>query len=211
MSEEQHATTVVLALGSLIRSDDAVGLFALRRLQEDSRVSADVSLVEGGTKGMELVPYVSEASHLLVLDAVEVGVPPGTILRLAGEDLKSLPGGGSVHELALADILAALRILDCEPKETVLLGVQPAGTDLGTSLSPAVEAALPALVDAAIVELERWESRPTLRPAVPKSTVEKGQAVPDVSRSRPGPPAAIPRPGLHSDSWLLTPVFRLLF
>lgn len=178
MSGEQHPTIVVLALGNLIRSDDAVGLFALRRLQEDSRVPADMSLVEGGTKGLELVPYVSEACRLLVLDAVEVGAPAGTILRLAGEDIRSLPGGGSVHELALADILSALRIMGCEPKEVVLLGVQPATTELGTSLSPPVEAALPALVDAAIVELERWASPPAFTPYVSNSTVEKGHAVP---------------------------------
>jgi hydrogenase maturation protease len=177
MGEEKHPAIVVLALGSLIRSDDAVGLFALRRLQEDSRVPADVSLVEGGTKGMELVPYVSEASGLLVLDAVDVGAREGTVLRLAGEDIRSLPGGGSVHELALADILGALRILGREPKEVVLLGVQPAKTELGTSLSPPVEAALSALVDAAVVELKRWESRPTLGPGVLKSMVEKEDAV----------------------------------
>jgi len=168
---------VVLALGNLIRSDDAVGLFALQRLQNDSRVPADVSLVEGGTKGLDLVPYVSEASRLLVLDAVDVGAPAGTILRLAGEDIQSLPGGGSVHELALADILAALRILGCEPPEIVLLGVQPARTELGTSLSPPVETALPALVDAAVVELERWASRPAFPPSVSNSVVEKGRAV----------------------------------
>jgi len=177
-SEERHSAIVVLALGNLIRSDDAVGLFALRRLQEDSRVPAEVSLVEGGTKGLELVPYVSEASRLLVLDAVEVGARAGTILRLAGEDIRSLPGGGSAHELALADILAALRILGCEPKEIVLLGVQPAGTELGTSLSPPVEAALPALVDAAVVELKRWASVPTLCPVVSESTLEKGRRFP---------------------------------
>ncbi|HMD96695.1 MAG TPA: HyaD/HybD family hydrogenase maturation endopeptidase [Terriglobia bacterium] len=194
MREEQHPTTVVLALGNLIRSDDAVGIFALQRLQEDPRVPADVSLLEGGTKGMELVPYVSEASRLLVLDAVEVGAPAGTILRLAGEDIRSLPGGGSVHELALADILGALRILGCEPKEVVLLGVQPARTELGTSLSPPVEAALPALVDAAVVELKRWESCPTLRPAACKPP----SPPPEIASPYSGSPATVDGPAISA-------------
>jgi Ni,Fe-hydrogenase maturation factor len=77
-------------------------------------------------------------------------------LRMQREDLRSLPGSGSVHELALADILNALRVLDQEPQETVLLGVQPATTELGISLSPCVEAAMPALVEAGIAELARW-------------------------------------------------------
>jgi hydrogenase maturation protease len=112
--------------------------------------------VEGGTKGLELVSYVSGASRLLILDAVEVSAPAGTILRLDGQALASLPGSGSVHELAVADILVALRMLGCEPQETVLLGVQPEKTELGTSLSPRIEAAVPALVEAALGELSRW-------------------------------------------------------
>jgi hydrogenase maturation protease len=82
---------VVLALGNLIRSDDAIGLFALRHLEEDPRLPLLVSLVEGGTKGLELVPYICDASCLLVLDAVDVGATPGTVFRIAGEDLRSIP------------------------------------------------------------------------------------------------------------------------
>jgi hydrogenase maturation protease len=115
MREERQLTTVVLALGNLIRSDDAVGLLVLRRLEEDSRLPSHVRLVEGGTKGLELVPYVFQASRLLVLDAVEVGAPAGTIVSMTGEELRWLSGGSSAHELALADILAALRLLVNEP------------------------------------------------------------------------------------------------
>jgi hydrogenase maturation protease len=156
MDKPSQMKTVVLGLGNLIQSDDGVGLFALRRLEQDPRVPPDVSLVEGGTKGLELVPYVCEASHLLVLDSLEAGAPAGTVLRVEGEDLRSLPGRGSAHQLALADLLVALRMLGKEPQQTVLLGVQPANTDLGVQLTPSVEAAVPMLVEAAVAELSRW-------------------------------------------------------
>jgi hydrogenase maturation protease len=156
MNRPDNEKTVVLALGNRIRSDDAIGLFALEYLQRDTRIDLSVTMVEGGTKGLELVPYVSGASRLLVLDAVEGGAPPGSVLRMQREDLRSLPGSGSVHELALADILNALRVLNQEPQETVLLGVQPETTDLGVSLSPSVEASIPSLVDAAIEVLTHW-------------------------------------------------------
>jgi hydrogenase maturation protease len=156
MDKSNQTKTIVLGLGNLINSDDGVGLFALRRLQQDSRVSSHVGLVEGGTKGLELVPYVCEASHLLVLDALEAGARAGTVLRLEGEDLRSLPGSGSAHQLALADLLVALRMIEMEPPQTVLLGVQPANTALGVGLSPSVEAAVPMLVEAAVAELSRW-------------------------------------------------------
>jgi hydrogenase maturation protease len=147
---------VVLGLGNLIRSDDAVGLFALRHLEEDPRLPLHVSLVEGGTKGLELVPYICDASCLLVLDAVDVGAAPGTVLRIAGEDLRSLPGSGNVHGLALADILNALRMMGHQPPKIVLLGIQPLITELGTVLSTPLREALPALVEAAVTELCQW-------------------------------------------------------
>lgn len=147
---------VVLALGNLIRSDDAIGLFALRHLEEDPRLPLHVNLVEGGTKGLELVPYICDASCLLVLDAVDAGAIPGTVLRIAGEDLRAIPGNGNAHELALADILNALRMMGNEPPEVVLLGVQPLITELGTVLSAPLQQALPNLVEAAVTELCRW-------------------------------------------------------
>lgn len=159
MTQRKETGTVLLALGNPIRSDDGVGLAALRRLEEDPRVAGYVRLVEGGTKGLELVSYVCGASHLLVLDAVDVDAQAGTVVCLQGEELRSLPGNGNVHELALADILNALRMLGQEPQDVVLLGIKPATTELGTSLSKCVESAVPVLVDAAIAQLSWWESR----------------------------------------------------
>jgi hydrogenase maturation protease len=156
MNLQGQPRTLVLALGNPIRSDDGAGIAALRCLEEDPRVSGAVDLVEGGTKGLELVSYISGMSRLLVLDAVDVGAVAGTIVCIPGTELCSLPGNGNVHDLALADILNALRLLGQEPQETVLLGIQPGTTELGTSLSKSVESSLPLLVEAAIEQLSLW-------------------------------------------------------
>lgn len=156
MNQQIEPRTLVLGLGNPIRSDDGVGIAALRCLEEDPRVPGAVDLVEGGTKGLELVSYISGMSRLLVLDAVEVGAVAGTIVCLRSKELCSLPGNGNVHDLALADILNALRLLGQEPQETVLLGIQPETTELGTALSKSVESALPLLLEAAIAQLSLW-------------------------------------------------------
>ena len=146
-------TCVVLGLGNTLHSDDGVGPQALEKLRSDPRVPADVSLIEGGTLGLELLTYIWDCSYLLVLDAVDVGQPPGTLVRMSSQELQTLPGKGSVHQLGLADLLVALRILANRTPEVVLLGVQPASIEWGTELSPAVGAALDSLVDAAVTEL----------------------------------------------------------
>lgn len=148
-----HTNAVVLGLGNILHSDDGVGPRALERLRTDSRVPEGVKLIEGGTLGLELLPHIWDAAYLLVLDAVDVGQVPGTILRVAGEELHSLPAKGSIHQLGLADLLVALRVLARRPPEVVLLGTQPATTDWGTELSPAVDMSLDSLVESALAEL----------------------------------------------------------
>lgn len=164
MNQQTQPRTLVLALGNPIRSDDGVALAALRCLEEDPRVPDSVDLMEGGTKGLELVSYISGISRLLVLDAVEVGAVAGTVVCLRSTELCSLPGKGNVHDLALADILNALRLLGQEPQETVLLGVQPATTELGTSMSQSVAASVPLLVEAAVAQLSVWIPRQAVQP-----------------------------------------------
>jgi hydrogenase maturation protease len=151
---------VVVGIGNLIHADDGLGVHALERLQRDPRVPAGVTFIDGGTLGIELLAYISDATHLLLLDAVDVGEPPGTLIRMANEELHGLPCAASVHQVGLADLLATLPLVSTMPAETVLLGVQPAGTDWGATLSPAVEAALVPLVDAALDQLARWAKSP---------------------------------------------------
>lgn len=147
------AKRVVLGLGNVLHSDDGVGPRAVERLKSDARIPEEVALIEGGTLGLELLTYIWDCSYLLVLDAVDVGQPAGTMVRMSAKELDDLPGRGSVHQLGVADLLVALRMLASRPPEVVLLGVQPATTDWGTELSRAVEMALGSLVDAAVAEL----------------------------------------------------------
>jgi len=145
--------TVVLGLGNVLHADDGAGAQVIKRLREDARVPEKVSLIEGGTLGLELLPYVWDCTHLIVVDAVDVGRAPGTVVRMSREELDSLPGNSSVHQLGVSDLLVALRMLARRQPEVVLLGVQPASTDWSTDLSPAVAAAIDLLVDAALQEL----------------------------------------------------------
>ena len=148
-------SVVVMALGNVLHSDDAVGARALEGLRTDSRVPTEVRFIDGGTLGLELLAHIWDASHVLVLDAIDVGRKPGTIVRLADEALHSLTGHASVHQLGLADMLAALRALARNPPEVVVLGVQPATTEWGTDLSAPVQAALTPFIEAAVFELSK--------------------------------------------------------
>jgi hydrogenase maturation protease len=157
--EPSAAKTVVLGLGNVLHADDGAGAKAISRLREDVRVPKDVSLIEGGTLGLELLPYVWDCSRLIVIDAVDVGEAPGTVIRMSGEELNSLPGNSSVHQLGVPDLLVSLRVLAQRQPDVVLLGVQSANTDWSTELSPLVAAAIDSLVEAALQELPSKDSQ----------------------------------------------------
>jgi len=70
MDDRFCTDTVVVGIGNTILSDDGVGVHAARRLQDDARLPAGVTVLDGGTLGLELAPFVSDASRLLFLDAV---------------------------------------------------------------------------------------------------------------------------------------------
>jgi hydrogenase maturation protease len=144
----------------LIRTDDGLGIHALNRLQREPRVPPEVTLIDGGTYGIELLAYICDSTHLLLLDAIDIGEPPGTIIRMANEELRGLPGAASVHQVGLADLLATLPLVSTTTRETVLLGIVPANTDWGASLSPEVETAIEGLVDEVIEQLQTWVKAP---------------------------------------------------
>jgi hydrogenase maturation protease len=154
-----HRTTV-LGLGNLVHSDDGIGVHAIHALQADERVPHFASLIDGGTQGLALLPHISGVERLLVIDAVDVGEPAGTLLRFEGQSLQGLPGKASVHQLGFADLMVALQLLGDSPGEVVVLGVQPQSTAWSAELTPVVRSSLAGLVDCAIAQLKCWEGHP---------------------------------------------------
>jgi len=152
----EDSRVCVLGLGNLMRTDDAVGMLALRILAEDIRLPPGIEVVEGGTLGLDLLHHVYGLSHLLVLDAVDTGAAPGKLTRFLGQELARLPTSKSVHLLGLSDLMNVLLLMNAPPLETVLIGIQPESTDWGTALTPAVKAAQPSLVEAALSQLATW-------------------------------------------------------
>lgn len=149
-------TIVVLGVGNLLLQDEGVGARAVDELARLYSFPAEVRLIEGGTAGLSLLADITHADRLLVLDAVQTGRQPGTVVRLDGRSIPAaIFGKVSAHQIGLGDILAAAR-LHGGPSETVVLGVEPERTGLGVELSPSVRRALPKVVDAAIGQLERW-------------------------------------------------------
>jgi hydrogenase maturation protease len=155
---------LVLGIGNLVMTDDGVGVRVVQRLQNDYRFPPEVTVLDGGTLGLDLLPRLEGVDRLLVVDAVETGEAPGTIVRLSGADIPIvLKTKLSPHQMGLQDLLLVAELIDCLPREMVLLGIQPEQITMGMELSPALVAQFDILVGRVLLELERWGAGSTER------------------------------------------------
>ena len=184
----------VLGLGNLLCGDDGVGVAAVHQLLEHWQVPEDeAAILDGGTLGMALLAHLEDAREVILLDAVHADAPAGSFVRLEGDEVEpAVRQRLSVHQVGVADLLDALRLLGEWPERLVLLGVVPLDLDLHVGLSPEVAAALPRLEREAVDELRRAGVHPTPRLEAVPSHDDQSRKVPSSStnasdRVRPVP------------------------
>lgn len=150
--------TLVLGLGNILLQDEGVGVRAVQLLAAQEKLPKEVQTLDGGTRGMDLLPYLTGVDNLLILDAVQANQPPGSLVRLEGEAIHgALKIKTSMHQVGLQELLAVSKFRGTLPKRIVLWGIQPAVLDWGMELSPPVRAQLDRLVHNALAEIEAWE------------------------------------------------------
>ena len=150
---------VVLGLGNVLLGDDALGVHAVRRLNE--RLShPHLECVDGGTLGLSLLPLMEDATHLLILDAIGIDAPPGTIVELPPRHLHAFPASKfSVHDVALPDLLSLLLFRKAEQAPQVwVMGAVPERLDANEDLSQPVRNALGEVVTRAEHIVQDWLS-----------------------------------------------------
>ncbi len=145
---------LVLGVGNILLSDEGIGVRVVERFPERWAVPETVELVDGGTCGMGLLDIIAERDHVVVVDAVRLNQKPGTMVRYAGAEVPAFFRNRiSPHQLGLSDVLAALKLLEREPKGLTLLGVVPLDLQPSLDLSPLIAERREELVDRLAEEL----------------------------------------------------------
>jgi len=148
---------LVLGLGNSIMTDDGFGVRAVELLSSRFRFQGEVRLLDGGPLGLDLLPHLEGIEQLLIIDALQMQAAPGTVFRLAGEEVpRAFASKLSVHQMGVQDLLAVSELMGHLPKELVVWGVQPENIEMGTELTPTVAAALEPVAAGVVEELRRW-------------------------------------------------------
>lgn len=146
----------IMGVGNILFTDEGVGVRVLEKLNEQYDFPPNVSMVDGGVLGMNLLGTISEADHLIVIDAVRNGQDPGTLYRLEGEAIpQRVLAKNSLHQVDLLEALTFCQALDKHP-ETLIIGIEPMDIKtVGLEMTPTVVNKMPAMVEMVILELAR--------------------------------------------------------
>ena len=169
-SLDYRCDILVLGIGNLLWADEGFGIRALERLHADWRFRAGVRLLDGGTQGLYLLPYVEGCRKLLILDAVDYGLAPGSLKVVRDEEVPAFMGVKkmSLHQTGFQEVLSVARLRGWHPESVTLIGCQPETLDdYGGSISATVKARLPDALDIALDTLYGWLARPERRASPP--------------------------------------------
>jgi hydrogenase maturation protease len=149
--------TLVAGIGNVFLSDDAFGV-EVARLLSGRMLPEGVRVEDYGIRGIHLAYDLLEGYDALVLvDAVPLGEPPGTLAVIepepgpsasssSGSDGGDLPAVDA-HTMSPVVVLATLARLGGSVDRIVIVGCQPGELGEGMGLSPAVEAAVTAAAE----------------------------------------------------------------
>ena len=147
----------VFGIGNILLSDDGVGVHTVNKLKDEYEFPESVELIDGGTKGLDLLPLFENKDKVLIIDAANFKKEPGTIDIIEGDKIPSfLDSKLSVHQIGLPDTLFAARLMGITPPEMCLIGIQPKSVETSTELSDAVKRQLTPLIDIVLKRLKDW-------------------------------------------------------
>jgi len=153
---------LVIGIGNILLRDEGVGVRVVTALADEAAdgqldVPPGTRFVDGGTLGLELLPMIEGAASLILVDAVNLRRPAGSVAVLRGNTIEgTLAGHVSPHQVGIADLVAAARLLGVLPEAVSLVGIQPAELDIGLELTPAVASALRSAMALVCAELRSW-------------------------------------------------------
>ena len=158
--------TLILGIGNVLWADEGFGIRTIETLYARYTFPDTVRIMDGGTQGIFLLPWVRNAKRLLIFDAIDYGLEPATLKVIRGDNVPRFMGAKkvSMHQAGFQEVLSSADLAGDLPDELVLIGVQPELLDdYGGSLRPSVKAQIEPAIKLGLQVLDEWNISAELR------------------------------------------------
>jgi len=151
---DKNSDILVIGMGNVLMQDEGVGVRAVEELEGRYVIPQRVTVVDGGTTGMELFDPMRRCRHLIVADAVNTGDPIGSVLRIANEKIPAFfQTKLSNHQLGLSDLLALLTLKNEVPEHVAIIGMVPHSLENKLGLTAEATRGMASMVEMLVAEL----------------------------------------------------------
>ena len=147
---------LLIGIGNDYRSDDGVGLAAIRVLK--TKEFPDTQFSENSGDGAELMEIWKHASMVIIIDAVSSGAQPGTIYRFDAlkQPIPAEISLHSTHAFGIAEALGLAQALDQLPPRLIVYAIEGRNFNAGVGLSPEVAEAMQEVVEQVTHEVQDY-------------------------------------------------------
>ncbi|WP_092350924.1 HyaD/HybD family hydrogenase maturation endopeptidase [Candidatus Chrysopegis kryptomonas] len=159
MGEKREMKIAVLGIGNPLLGDDGFGVEVVKKLSQTLGESPDVEIIDGGSLGIYLLPYLEDKTHLIVVDVINFGGKPGEIVKFKLEDIPAyISLKVSEHQITFHEVIALMNLLGIKPVENLVIGVQPKSNKWGDNISDEIRRAIDKVIDEVKKQIEIWRS-----------------------------------------------------
>ncbi len=155
----KNTQLLILGIGNILWADEGFGVRCVEAMNAAYQFGDDVTVMDGGTQGLYLLPYLEDARRLIVFDAVDYGMKPGEMVIAQDDEVPRFMGVKkmSLHQTGFQEVIACASLGGKLPEAMVLIGVQPEQLeDFGGSLRDSVKAQIPHAINVALEWMARW-------------------------------------------------------
>jgi len=138
--------TLVMGIGNLLMGDEGVGVHVARRLAREP-FPPHVDVLDGGTGGFHLLEPLTSHDPVILVDATTDGRTAGTVSVIEPRYASDFPPTLTAHDIGLRDLIVSAAMLNKLPRVRLVTVSIDEMQPMELALSPAVEAAVPRVVE----------------------------------------------------------------
>ncbi len=131
----------ILGIGNLLLSDESFGIHVIEHLEKHYNFPDSVTLMDGGTAGIYMAPFLEDHDPIFVVDVVNLkDATPGSLYTFSAEDTKdgAIQTRMSPHQLGILEMLDICKFRGMEPGMVEFFCVIPKSMETGLEMSDVV-------------------------------------------------------------------------